>query len=127
MSQHSSSHITTVVSNSLISGSFPESFKSAVVKPLLKRSSLDPENLSNYCSVSSLHFLSKIPEEVVLAQLLEYLQTNKRLYHLQSSYRSGHSTETALLIFSITYCQLWATIIFHSSFSSGFLCSLRHY
>ena len=78
-------------------GFFPESCKSAIVRPLLKKPSLDPENFGNYRPLSNRPFLSKITEKVVLAQLLKHLQTNKRLYHLQSAYRSDHSTETALL------------------------------
>ena len=58
---------------------------------------MDPENFGNYRPISNLSFLSKITEKVVLAQLLKHLQTNKLLYHLQSAYRSDHSTETALL------------------------------
>ena len=73
------------------------SFKSAIVSPVLKKPSLDPENFGNYRPISNLPFLSKITEKVVLAQLLKHLQTNKLLYHLQSAYRSDHSTETALL------------------------------
>ena len=80
-----------------MSGSFPVSFKSAIVRPFLKKPTLDPDNLGNYRPVSNLPYLSKITEKVVLAQLLKHLQTNKLLYHLQSAYRSGHSTETALL------------------------------
>ena len=90
-------YITTVVNNSLVSGSFPGSFKSAIVRPVLKKPSLDPENFGNYRLISNLPFLSKITEKVVLAQFLKHLQTNKLLYHLQSAYRSDHSTETALL------------------------------
>ena len=86
-----------------MSGSFPESFKSAIVKLLLKKPFLDPENLGKYCPVSNLPFLSKLTEKVVL--------TNKLLYHLQSAYRSDPSTETALLKFAVTYCQLWTTIM----------------
>ena len=63
----------------------------------MKKPSLDPENFGNYRPISNLPFLSKITEKVVLAQLLKHLQTNKLLYHLQSAYRSDHSTETALL------------------------------
>ena len=80
-----------------MSGSFPVSFKSAIVRPVLKKPSLDPENFGNYRQISNLPFLSKITEKVVLAQLLKHLQTNKLLYHLQSAYRSDHSTDTALL------------------------------
>ena len=90
-------YITIVVSNSLVSGSFPDSFKSAVIRSLLKKPSLDPENFGNYRPVSNLPFPSKITEKVVLAQRLKHLLTNKLLYHLLSAYRSDHSTETALL------------------------------
>ena len=65
--------------------------------PLLKKPSLDPENSGNYRPISNVPFLSTIIEKVVLAQLLKHLQTNKLLYHLQSAYRSDHSTETTLL------------------------------
>ena len=81
-----------------MSDSFPESFKSAIVRPVLRKTSLDPENSGSYCQVSNLPFLSNIIEKVVLAQLLKHLHTNKLLYHLQSAYRSDHSTETILLI-----------------------------
>ena len=40
--------ITRVVNLSLGSGIFPKEFKSAVVKPLLKKPSLDPPDLKNY-------------------------------------------------------------------------------
>ena len=59
--------------------------------------SLDQEILKNYRPVSNLSFLSKITEKIVLRQLLEHLQRNDLYYPLQSAYRAGHSTETALL------------------------------
>ena len=66
--------------------------------PLLKKPSLDTENLKNYRPVSSnLLFLSKITEKIVLLQLSQHLESNSLLYPLQSAYRLGHSTETALL------------------------------
>ena len=89
-------YLTTAVSNSLLSCSFPESFKSAIVRPSLKKPSLYPENLGNTRLVSIFAFLSKITEKVVLVQFPEHLQTNKLLYHLQPAYRSDHSTETAV-------------------------------
>ena len=42
-------------------------------------------------------FLSKITEKIVLLQLSQHFKSNNLLYPLQSAYRLGHSTETALL------------------------------
>ena len=47
--------------------------------------------------MSNLPFFSKVLEKVVLEQLLNHLHSNNLVYPLQSAYRSGHSTETALL------------------------------
>ena len=83
---------------SFLTASFPSAFKSAVVRPLLKiTTSLDTENLKNYIPVSSLPFLSKITENIVLLQLSQHPESSSVLYPLQSAYRLGHSTETALL------------------------------
>ncbi|WP_419629606.1 reverse transcriptase domain-containing protein, partial [Thiolapillus sp.] len=67
------------------------------MKPLLKKTTLNPEILKNYRPVSNLSFLSKILEKVVLRQLSNHLLTNNLFYSHQSAYRAGHSTETALL------------------------------
>ena len=48
------------VNLSLRTGVVPASFKSAVVKPLLKKPHLDPGSLNNYGPVSNLPFLSKV-------------------------------------------------------------------
>ena len=90
-------HFTAIINDSILTGNFPSLFKKAIVKPLLKKPSLDSEILKNYRPVSNLSFLSKITEKVVLHQLSEHLKNNNLLYPLQSAYRSGHSTETALL------------------------------
>ena len=81
----------------LHSGLFPSAFKSVIVKPLLKKTTLNPEILKNYRPVSNLSFLSKILEKVVLRQLSSHLLTNNLFYSHRSAYRAGHSTETALL------------------------------
>ncbi len=49
-----------VVNTSLLSGTFPNSLKTAVVKPLLKKSNLDNTMLSNYRPISNLPFIGKI-------------------------------------------------------------------
>ena len=52
---------------------------------------------SNYRPVSSLPFLSKILEKLVAKQLEAHLSSHRLHDNLQSAYRTGHSTETALL------------------------------
>ena len=89
--------ITDIINTSLLSGTFPSALKAAIVRPLLKKHNLDPNNLSNYRPVSNLSFLSKLLEKVALRQLNVHLQTNNLFHPYQSAYRSNHSTETALL------------------------------
>ena len=56
--------ITNILNESLLSGTVPSEFKTAVVKPLLKKLSLDPNVLKNYRSISNLPFLSKLLENL---------------------------------------------------------------
>ena len=81
----------------LHNGYFPSEPKSAILKPLLKKSTLDPDDFQNFRPVSNLSFLSKVIEKVVAAQLLKHLEKNNLLDKMQSAYKSGHSMETALL------------------------------
>ena len=82
---------------SLANGDSPATFKSALVTPLIKKASLDPETLSNYRPVSNLPFLSKLTERVVNERIREHLALHHFLPPFQSAYRPHHSTETALL------------------------------
>ena len=72
-------------------------FKTAIVQPLLKKPSLDQDDLKNYRRVSNLSFRSKVAEKLVLSQLSEYLNTRQLFRSVQSAYRPNHSTETALV------------------------------
>ena len=75
----------------------PLSFKTAIVTPLLKKSSLDHDTLSNYCPVSNLPYVSKLFETAVASQIRDY-KTQHNLYaQFQSACRSGHSTGTVVL------------------------------
>ncbi len=86
-----------VVNTSLLSGTFPNSLKTAVVKPLLKKRNLDSTMLSNYRPISNLPFIGKIIEKVVFNQLNNYLNSTGYLDNFQSGFRVHHSTETALI------------------------------
>uniref|UniRef100_A0A670INB5 Reverse transcriptase domain-containing protein n=1 Tax=Podarcis muralis TaxID=64176 RepID=A0A670INB5_PODMU len=86
-----------VVNASLCEGAFPDPLKEAVIKPLLKKTSLDPANLANYRPLSNLPFLGKVIERVVAEQLQARLEETDHLDPFQSGFRSHHGTETALV------------------------------
>ena len=99
--------ITCLFNCSLSEGIFPDCFKTACVRPLLKKPSLDSNVLRNYRPVSNLPFLSKVLERVVAGQLLDYMNDNHLFNSFQSAYRPFHSCETALLkVQSDIFCAL---------------------
>ena len=74
--------ITAVFNNSLVSGVFPFIYKSTLVKSLLKKMFLDPDDLKNHRPVSNFSFfflLSKVLENIFLSQLNEHLNHNNFL------------------------------------------------
>ena len=96
--------ITPTVNKSLNSATFPMSFKSATVKPLLKKPSLDADDFCRYRPVSNLTFISKVLERVALS-LSEgtlcpvdqpHMGTHELYEKHQSVYHCCHSPETAL-------------------------------
>ena len=62
-----------------------------------QKPSLDQNVLKNYSPISSLPFLSTIFEKVILQKRLAHLQENNFWNPFKSAYRTGHSTDTALL------------------------------
>jgi exonuclease III len=89
--------ITEMVNASLASGIFPASLKTALVRPLLKKLSLDSNVLKNFRPVSNLSFLSKIIEKIAARRLFTHMTENGIHDIMQSAYKPFHSTETALL------------------------------
>ena len=89
--------ITNIVNVSMCTGNFPSTLKNAIVTPILKKPSLDPNVLKNYRPISNIQFISKVIENIVATRYKDYLSSNKLSEPLQSAYRQGHSTETALL------------------------------
>ena len=89
--------ITKLVNCSFREGLVPDDFKKAVVTPLIKKASLPVEDLENYRPVSGLSFICKLVECVVTKQLVDHIHQHGLDNSYQSAYKSGHSTETALL------------------------------
>ncbi|CAG9124738.1 unnamed protein product [Plutella xylostella] len=87
--------ITHIVNHSLSSGQFPNLWLKAYVLPLPKVPT--PSAPNEYRPISILPFLSKILESIVHRQLTSFLTNGGLLNPLQSGFRSGHSTTTALL------------------------------
>ena len=87
--------LTKLVNESLQTSEFPDDLKEPLVRPLLKKITLKPIN-KNYRLVSNLPFMGKLMERCVIDQLMDHIHTNNLMELLQSAYRPGHSTETAL-------------------------------
>ncbi len=76
---------------------FPSAFRQASITSLLKKPTLNQSLLENYRPVSLLPFIAKTLERAVFNQVSAFLTQNNLLDSNQSGFRSGHSTETALL------------------------------
>ena len=87
---------TRIVNLFLSSGIFPKEFKCAVVKPLLKKSTVDSTNLKITVQFR-ISFLSKLVERIIANCLLTHLSSRDLFAKFQSAYRKFHSSETALL------------------------------
>ena len=85
-----------IVNKSLQTGNFPDDLKVALVRPLLKKTNLDLVE-KNYRPVSNLQYISKLIEKAVNIQLNDHITTNNLMEPMQSAYRAGHRTETALI------------------------------
>lgn len=87
--------ITHIVNFSLYSGIFPALWRKAYVRPLPKVS--NPTLPNHFRPISILPFLSKILEACVHKQLSDFVHSNALISPLQSGFRPGHSTVSALL------------------------------
>ena len=68
--------VTKLVNLSLAKGKFDQSWKTAILRSLLKKKGLDLID-SNYHPVSNLSFISKIVESVVMRQFNHHYEINK--------------------------------------------------
>ena len=88
--------LAAIMNSSFEEGHFVASEKRGLIRPHLKKSGLDKDNLSNYRPVTNLSYLSKIMERAILDQLVSFLDEAGVVPRYQSAYREFHSTETAL-------------------------------
>src|SRR5664279_4282078 len=89
--------IARIANLSFASGTFPAAFKIAQVLPLLKKQGMDRSLPDNYRPISNLNTISKIVERLALCRLNKHVLASGNFNAVQSAYRVGHSTETALL------------------------------
>ena len=90
-------YIKNIVNKSLMSGIFPQSQKTAYVRPLIKKPTLDKEIFKNYTPISNLKFLGKTIERIVSNRISDHISTFSLSDPYQSAYKQYHGTETALL------------------------------
>ena len=86
---------TNIMNASITQAHVPLSMKAAIIRPLLKKYSLDVDILSNYRPVSNLTRVYTCLEKIIAQQLIQHTSEMSELY--QSAYKSNHSTETALI------------------------------
>ena len=88
--------LNNIFCESLESGTFPTSYKHALITPLLKKPNLDPQSINNYRPISNLSIFSKTLERIVAKQLTSYLISHKIPHIFQIAYLTSKSIETAL-------------------------------
>ncbi len=89
--------LTNIVNTSLSTGTFPNGAHNAIIRPLLKKPSLDKNILKNYRPVANLTFAGKLIEKIACSRLTEHMDSHNLSDPHQSAYRSQHSTESALM------------------------------
>lgn len=86
---------TYICNLSITSGKFPRHFKSANIVPIYK--SGDKNNPSNYRPISLLNVLTKVLENLVKIQLVDYLEKYKILSENQYGFRKNMGVQDAIL------------------------------
>ena len=69
----------------------------SLMRPLLKKPSLDHQEYKNFRPIFNLPSMSKVIEKVMAKQLADYINDKNLSEVLQSAYQSNYSTEIALI------------------------------
>ena len=86
----------SIIENSLLTDVVTPYMKLAHITPIIKKSSRDKSDLSNYRPISNIFFISKTLEIVIAAQLNNYLINNNILNKFKSACTNNKNTETTL-------------------------------
>ena len=89
--------IASMCNASILQNRFPANQKSAIVRPLLKKSNLNPTDLNSFRPISNLSFVSKLLERTIDSRFTHHAVTYNLFSPVQSAYRKYHSIETALV------------------------------
>ena len=87
--------LTLIINTSLLSAFFPNVWKIAEVKPILKDGNHEIANRNR--PISLLPILSKACERVAHDLFMEYLTLKNRLSSKQSGNKKSHSTKTSVI------------------------------
>jgi len=89
--------LASICNASFREGVFPADLKAAVVRPRLKKPTLNADDVNSFRPISNLSFLSKVVERVTANQLKAHFESQHLLPSRQSAYRAHHLTETAII------------------------------
>ena len=90
--------LTRLVNMSLTTGTFPDEWKLAILRPLIKGTLAGRELIPTlYRPVSNLPFQARLTEKAAVNQLMNHCTVNNLTLDHQSAYRPNHSCETSLL------------------------------
>ena len=94
-----------IINKTLAMGLYPNSLKMTKILPILKNK--DKLDITNFHPISILPVISKVYKKVFHNRLHNYFSVNNQLSSSQFSFRSGASTEHALLKFSDDILKLF--------------------
>ena len=92
---HISLQLSLIINESFRDGIFPEKLKIAMVISIHKKG--DVATNANYRPISLLSVFSKIFEKLMHQRLYSFLELHEILLEMQFGFRSGHSTDHALI------------------------------
>jgi len=89
--------LANICNASFREGVFPADLKATVVRPRLKKPTLNADDVNSFRPISNLSFLSKVVERIAANQLKAHFESKHLLPSRQSAYSAHHSTETAII------------------------------